>query len=104
MLLGVMAMLALFLGLFLVYNTINAIITQQTDQIGVMKAIGASSLANIGHLCSERACLWHFGLNRCSAAWGTGRLGTQRGFCWKASMQNQEHLPFHGQRLGHRSS
>ncbi len=41
--LGIMAVLALGLGLFLVYNTINAIITQQTDQIGVMKAIGASS-------------------------------------------------------------
>lgn len=41
--LGVMAVLALFLGLFLVYNTINAIISQQVDQIGVMKAIGASS-------------------------------------------------------------
>ncbi len=41
--LGVMAVLALFLGLFLVYNTINAIISQQVEQIGVMKAIGASS-------------------------------------------------------------
>lgn len=41
--LGVMAVLALFLGLFLVYNTISAIITQQIDQIGVMKAIGASA-------------------------------------------------------------
>ncbi len=41
--LGAMAILALFLGLFLVYNTINAIITQQIDQIGVMKAIGASA-------------------------------------------------------------
>ena len=41
LILGVMAALALFLGLFLVYNTINAIISQQVDQIGVMKAIGA---------------------------------------------------------------
>lgn len=39
--LGVMAILALILGLFLVYNTINAIITQQVEQIGIMKAIGA---------------------------------------------------------------
>ena len=44
LLLTVMAGLALLLGLFLVYNTINAIISQQTDQIGVMKAIGAHSL------------------------------------------------------------
>ncbi|MDX1416548.1 MAG: ABC transporter permease [Candidatus Promineifilaceae bacterium] len=42
--LTIMAVLALLLGLFLVYNTINAIISQQIDQIGVMKAIGASSL------------------------------------------------------------
>ncbi len=41
--LGVMAVLAFLLGLFLVYNTINAIISQQVDQIGVMKAIGANS-------------------------------------------------------------
>jgi putative ABC transport system permease protein len=41
--LGIMAVLALLLGLFLVYNTINAIITQQTDQIGIMKAIGANT-------------------------------------------------------------
>ena len=39
--LGVMAALALILSLFLVYNTINAIISQQVDQIGVMKAVGA---------------------------------------------------------------
>lgn len=32
---------ALVLGLLLVYNIINAIISQQVDQIGVMKAIGA---------------------------------------------------------------
>ncbi|MEM7342635.1 MAG: ABC transporter permease [Chloroflexota bacterium] len=38
--LGVMGLLALILGLFLVYNTINAIISQQVDQIGIMKAIG----------------------------------------------------------------
>ncbi len=41
--LGVMAVLALLLGLFLVYNTINAIISQQMEQIGVMKAIGANA-------------------------------------------------------------
>lgn len=41
--LGVMGLLALFLGLLLVYNTISAILTQQIDQIGVMKAIGANA-------------------------------------------------------------
>ena len=42
-LLGVMGSLALILGLLLVYNTINAVISQQVDQIGIMKAIGAKT-------------------------------------------------------------
>jgi putative ABC transport system permease protein len=33
--------LSLILGMLLVYNTISSIITGQTDQIGIMKAIGA---------------------------------------------------------------
>jgi putative ABC transport system permease protein len=41
LMLTVMAVATLILGLFLVYNTINAIISQQINQIGVMKAIGA---------------------------------------------------------------
>lgn len=40
MLLGVLGGLSLLLGLMLVYNTINAFISQQVDQIGIMKAIG----------------------------------------------------------------
>jgi putative ABC transport system permease protein len=40
-LLGVLGALSLVLGLLLVYNTINAVIAQQVDQIGVMKAVGA---------------------------------------------------------------
>ncbi|TEU11144.1 MAG: ABC transporter permease [Anaerolineales bacterium] len=40
---GVMSIVALILGLLLVYNTINAIVTQQINQIGIMKAIGAST-------------------------------------------------------------
>jgi putative ABC transport system permease protein len=41
--LGIMGALILILGLFLVYNTINAIIAQQVNQIGMMKAIGAKT-------------------------------------------------------------
>lgn len=41
LMLTVMAVATLLLGLLLVYNTINAIITQQVSQIGIMKAIGA---------------------------------------------------------------
>ena len=41
LILGIMAVLTLLLGLLLVYNTINAIVSQQVDQIGIMKAVGA---------------------------------------------------------------
>lgn len=41
MILTVMAVATLVLGLFLVYNTITAVIVQQVNQIGMMKAIGA---------------------------------------------------------------
>ena len=40
-LLGVMSVLLLALGLLLVYNTINSIISSQVNQIGIMKAVGA---------------------------------------------------------------
>ena len=42
-LLGGMGVLALFLSTFLVINTISALLNQQVRQIGVMKAIGAST-------------------------------------------------------------
>lgn len=41
--LRVMAVVSLFLSVVLVINTFTAVITQQTDQIGVIKAIGGSS-------------------------------------------------------------
>jgi putative ABC transport system permease protein len=40
-LLGILGTLSLVLGLLLVYTTINAVISQQVNQIGVMKAVGA---------------------------------------------------------------
>jgi putative ABC transport system permease protein len=43
LILGVIGVIIIALGIFLVYNSINAIITQQVNQIGVMKAIGAQS-------------------------------------------------------------
>lgn len=47
-LLGVLGFLALLLSGFLVVNTISAQITQQTKQIGVMKAIGARKEQIVG--------------------------------------------------------
>ena len=43
LILGVIGVVIIALGIFLVYNSINAIISQQVNQIGVMKAIGAKS-------------------------------------------------------------
>jgi putative ABC transport system permease protein len=42
---GFMAIIALILGLFLVYNTITALINRQINQIGILKAIGAGAPA-----------------------------------------------------------
>ncbi|MBN1264330.1 MAG: FtsX-like permease family protein [Anaerolineales bacterium] len=42
LILGVIGVVIILLGVFLVYNSISAIISQQINQIGVMKAIGAS--------------------------------------------------------------
>ncbi len=44
LILGIIGVVVVVLGIFLVYNSISAIVSQQTAQIGVMKAIGASSL------------------------------------------------------------
>lgn len=41
MLLTVLGVLSLFLGTFLLVNTVSAILTQQVRQVGIMKAIGA---------------------------------------------------------------
>ena len=43
LLLGILGVIVVILGIFLVYNSISAIVSQQVNQIGVMKAIGASS-------------------------------------------------------------
>jgi putative ABC transport system permease protein len=41
LLMGTLGLLALFLSVFLILNTVSALLTQQKRQIGVMKAIGA---------------------------------------------------------------
>jgi len=43
LLLGILGVIVVILGIFLVYNSISAIVSQQVNQIGVMKAIGANS-------------------------------------------------------------
>jgi putative ABC transport system permease protein len=48
LLMGFLGVLSLFLSVFLVINTISALLAQQKRQIGVMKAIGGSSLQILG--------------------------------------------------------
>jgi putative ABC transport system permease protein len=48
LLLGILGVIVVILGIFLVYNSISAIVSQQVNQIGVMKAIGASSRQVLG--------------------------------------------------------
>ena len=43
LMMGLIGAAAMILGLFLIYNAIDAILTQQTSQIGVMKAIGGKT-------------------------------------------------------------
>ena len=48
LLLGILGVIVVILGIFLVYNSISAIVSQQVNQIGVMKAIGANSRQVLG--------------------------------------------------------
>jgi putative ABC transport system permease protein len=48
LILGVLGAMSLLLSGFLVVNTIGALLTQQTRQIGVMKAIGANTFQIVG--------------------------------------------------------
>ncbi len=43
LLLGIIGVIIVILGIFLVYNSVSAIVYQQVNQIGIMKAIGASA-------------------------------------------------------------
>ncbi len=43
LLLGIIGVIVVILGIFLVYNSISAIVMQQISQIGVLKAVGADS-------------------------------------------------------------
>jgi putative ABC transport system permease protein len=48
LLMGLLGVLSLFLSVFLVVNTVSALLAQQKRQIAVMKAIGGSSLQILG--------------------------------------------------------
>ncbi len=48
LLMGLLGVLSLFLSIFLVVNTVSALLTQQKRQIGVMKAVGGSTAQILG--------------------------------------------------------
>jgi putative ABC transport system permease protein len=48
LLMGVLGLLSLFLSMFLIVNTVSALLAQQKRQIGVMKAIGARTSQIMG--------------------------------------------------------
>jgi putative ABC transport system permease protein len=48
LLMGFLGILSLFLSIFLVVNTVSALLTQQKRQIGVMKAVGGSTFQILG--------------------------------------------------------
>lgn len=48
LLMGMLGVLSLFLSIFLVVNTVSALLTQQKRQIGVMKAVGGSTFQILG--------------------------------------------------------
>jgi putative ABC transport system permease protein len=48
LLMGFLGVLSLFLSIFLVVNTVSALLAQQKRQIGVMKAVGGSTVQIIG--------------------------------------------------------
>ncbi len=48
LLMGFLGVLSLFLSIFLVVNTVSALLTQQKRQIGVMKAVGGSTMQILG--------------------------------------------------------
>ncbi len=74
LLLGVLGMLSLFLSVFLILNTISALLTQQKRQIGIMKAIGART-GQIAGMYLAMVCI--YGLAALSIAVPLSIVGSQ---------------------------
>jgi putative ABC transport system permease protein len=72
MILSILGVLTLVLGMFLIVNTIEAILAQQVKQIGIMKAVGARSSQIIGLYAGMVVV---FGLMALALAMPLGTLG-----------------------------
>ena len=78
LLMGLLGVLSLFLSIFLVVNTVSALLTQQKRQIGVMKAVGGSTLQILGMYLVMVLCLRRAGFADCHSAWRVWRARTQQ--------------------------
>ncbi|MDM8528482.1 ABC transporter permease [Anaerolineales bacterium HSG24] len=87
----IMGLLSLILGMFLVFNTMTAIISQQVNQIGIMKAIGASR-SQI--LLVYYTSVLVYGLMALLLAVPTGALGAQGVNLFMLYMFNVPPTPF----------
>ncbi len=85
LLLGALGMLSLFLSVFLILNTISALLTQQKRQIGIMKAIGARTGQIVG-MYLAMVCI--YGLLALSIAVPLSLAGSQALSRFMAAMFN----------------
>ena len=74
MILGVLGFLALILSGLLVVNTMQALLTQQVRQMGIMKAVGARNSQIMGIYCGMVVA---FGVLALTVAVPLGALGAQ---------------------------
>ena len=75
LLMGVLGVMSLLLSVFLVVNTVSALLAQQKRQIGVMKAVGGSSLQILGMYL---VMVMSYGFMALLLAMPAGHLGRRR--------------------------
>ena len=73
LLMGLLGVLSLFLSIFLVINTVSALLAQQKRQIGVMKAVGGSTIQIHGNVSCHGFGLWRAGIIDRHPAWNVWR-------------------------------
>ena len=76
-LLSVITLLALVSGLFLIGNTMSTLVSEQTSEIGMMKAIGGSRRRSLWRT-SAPPCFWG-----CSGRSSVFRWGSGSATCWR---------------------
>jgi len=90
-LMGALGVMAVFLSVFLVVNTLTALMGQQTRQIGMMKAIGATTGQMTGMYMT---LVLAFGLLALAVAVPLAGLAAAGLTCWLEGMLNANPSPF----------